>query len=184
MARKLRSLEGANLDIFEAIKRAFVRRGFVRQKSSKTIPKKTPSAGIFRKKRLMAVTLDSHDILFKANTVFPFTLFPDTVVVDREKVTFASRYFFATAKVTSIPIRDILSVEADIGPFFGSVHTSSRYFITVPHSINWLWRHDAIQLQRLVQGYIIANEQEIDCTSIETDKLVSMLNDLGQGATN
>src|ERR1035437_3013103 len=183
MARKLRSLEGANLDIFEAIKRAFVRRGFVRQKSSKTIPKKTPSAGIFRKKRLMAVTLDSHDILFKANTVFPFTLFPDTVVVDREKVTFASRYFFATAKVTSIPIRDILSVEADIGPFFGSVHTSSRYFITVPHSINWLWRHDAIQLQRLVQGYIIANEQEIDCTSIEADKLVSMLNDLGQSAS-
>jgi len=184
MARKFRSSEDTNLDIFEAIKRAFMRRGFVRQKSNKTSPKRTLPTGIFRKKRLMAVTLDSHDILFKANTIFPFTLFPDTVVVDREKVTFVSRYFFGTAKVTSIPIRDILSVEADIGPFFGSVHTSSRYFITVPHSINWLWRHNAIQLQRLLQGYIIANEQEIDCADIEKGKLISMLNDLGQGASN
>jgi hypothetical protein len=182
MAKKLRSLEGVNLDIFEAIKRALIRRGFVRQKSSKTSPKKAPPLGRLRK-RLLAVTLDSHDVLFRTNTVFPFTLFPDTVVVDREKVTFISRYFFFTAKVTSIPIRDILSVEADIGPFFGSVHTASRYFITVPHSINWLWRHDAIQLQRLLQGYIIANEQEIDGTSIEIDKLVTMLNDLGQGAS-
>jgi hypothetical protein len=177
MAKKLKSLEETPVDVFEAVKRALIRRGFIRQKF---IPKK-PALGSFHKK-LISVTLDSHDILFKANTVFPLTLFPDTVVVDREKVTFVSRYFFGTAKVTSIPIRDILSVEADIGPFFGSVHTASRYFITVPHSINWLWRRNAIQLQRLLQGYIIANEQEIDCTNIEKDKLISMLNELGQGA--
>jgi len=81
-------------------------------------------------------------------------------------------------------VRDILSVEADIGPFFGSVHTASRYFITNPYAINFLWRRDAVRLQRMLQGYIIAHEQGIDCDSIETDKLVAMLNDLGKGDTD
>jgi len=179
MAKKVRSLEETPLDIFEAIKRAFIRRGFIRQKTSQK--RSQQPAGRLRK-RLMSVTLESHDVLFKANTVFPFTLFPDTVTVDREKVTFVSRYFFGVAKVTSIPIRDLLSVEANLGPFFGSVHTASRYFITAPHIINWLTRGNAIKLQRLLQGYIIANEQQIDCSNIEKNKLIALLNDLGQGA--
>ncbi|OGL36434.1 hypothetical protein A3E49_01830 [Candidatus Saccharibacteria bacterium RIFCSPHIGHO2_12_FULL_49_19] len=106
------------------------------------------------------------------------------MTLDREKLTFATRIFFRVAKLTSVPVRDILSVEADIGPFFGSVHTASRYFITNPYAINFLWRRDAVRLQRMLQGYIIAHEQGIDCDSIETDKLVAMLNDLGKGDTD
>ena len=182
MARKKR-LSGDSLDtfidIFEALKRAMTRRGLIRQKLA---PKK-PSAPPKIPKKLMAVTIQAHDILFRANTIFPFNLFPDTVTLDREKLTFASRSFFRVAKITSVPVRDILSVEADIGPFFGSVHTASRYFITNPYSINYLWRKDALKLQRLLQGYIIAHEQDIDCSNIDKDKLVTLLNDLGQGDT-
>ena len=167
------------VDIFEAIKRALMRGGLIRQK---TRPKKTPP--IRQTKKLVSITTESHDILFKADTVFPFTLFPDTVTLDREKLTFVSRFFFKMAKITSIPVRDILSVEADIGPFFGSVHTASRFFITNPYSINWLWRKNAVRLQRLLQGYIIAHEQEIDCSSIEKGRLVALLNDLGKGDTD
>jgi hypothetical protein len=72
-----------------------------------------------------------------------------------------------------------LSVEADIGPFFGSVHTSSRYFVTNPKSINWLRRKDAEKLQRLLQGYVIAHEQDINCDNIPKDKLIAMLTALG-----
>lgn len=168
------------IDMFQAVKRAITRRGFLYQKF---LSKKTTSNDR-NSTKLSDVTEVGHDLLFKANTVFPFTLFPDTVTLDREKITFATRYFFGVAKITSVPVRDILSVEADIGPFFGSVHTASRYFITKPHSVNFLSRSDALQLQRLLQGYIIAHEREIDCTSIEKDKLIILLNDLGQGDTS
>ncbi|MGA3150318.1 MAG: hypothetical protein ABSD10_01700 [Candidatus Saccharimonadales bacterium] len=168
------------LDVFEAIKRALIRRGFVRHKpvAKLRLPR------ILRPRELKGIALSSHDVLFKTNTVFPFNIFPDTVTVDREKLTIAHRIFFRVAKITSVPIRDILSVEADVGPFFGSVHTASRYFVTNPYSVNFLWRQDAIRLQRLLQGYIIANEQKIDCSTIEKDKLIAMLNDLGEGDTD
>lgn len=134
--------------------------------------------------KLIGITAKSHDILFKTNTVFPFSLFPDTVVVDREKLTIANRAFFQTAKITSVPIRDILSIEADVGPFFGSVHLTSRYFFTNPHTVNYLRRKDTLKLQRLLQGYIIAHEQKLDCSPLETQKLVALLEDLGRGATD
>jgi len=170
------------LDIFEAIKRALIHRGLFRQK--RITRNLSPTSRVARQnKRLASLTEMGHDILFKANTVFPFTLFPDSVILDREKVTFVTRYFFGVAKITGIPIRDLLSVEADIGPFFGSVHTASRFFITTPFSIRWLRRKDAIKLRRLLQGYIISNEQDIDCAKIEKDKLIAMLNDLGGGET-
>ena len=179
----------AIFDVFEAIKRAFIHRGLFRQKkeTKERVPLKVKNrekdAFPDRKriKRLTHVAVLGHDVLFRANTVFPFNLFPDTVIVDREKLTFITRYFFSIAKVTAIPIRDLLNVEADIGPFFGSVHTSSRFFITAPYSIRFLRRNDAIKLRRLLQGYIIANEQDIDCTKIEKDKLIALLNDLGGG---
>lgn len=183
MARKIKFPESspdAVLDVFEAIKRALMRRGMFRQRAKDEEKKKTSSA---KQPKLAAIAVKSHDILFKANTIFPFTLFPDTVTLDREKLSFANRFFFQVAKITSVPVRDILSVEADIGPFFGSVHTRSRFFITNPKSIRWLWRSDAEKLQRLLQGYIIAHEQEIDCDDIEKTKLVAMLNDLGTGRT-
>jgi hypothetical protein len=169
----------ASLDVFEAIKRAFIRDGFIRQKNIHRRPKLQNN-----KHELVNVTESAHDILFKANTIFPFTLFPDTVELDREKLTFTSRIFFGVAKINSIPVRDILSVEVDIGPFFGSVHTSSRFFVTTPFSVGYLWRSDALQLQRLLQGYVIAEEQKIDCSDIPKAKLIKILLDLGTASDN
>ncbi len=184
MPRKIRSSENSvdsSLDIFEAIKRALMRRGFIRRKPQTkkiaSVNKKTPT-------KLVDVTVKSHDILFSANTVFPLTLFPDTVTIDREKITIANRIFFLVAKIMSVPIRDILSVEVDVGPFFGSVHFSSRFFDNNHHKVNFLWREDALKLQRMLQGYIIAHEREIDCKDIDKEKLIILLNDLGQSDTD
>ena len=166
------------VDVFEAVRRALLKRGVFRDTARKTKRPRRPSP-----KKLVEAAEESHEILFKSDTVFPFTLFPDTVTLDREKISFASRFFFKVAKITSVPVRDILSVEADIGPFFGTVRTSSRFFVTNPKVINWLWREDAMRLRRLLQGYIIAHEQKIDCSHIEKDKLIALLDDLGQGRT-
>lgn len=130
------------------------------------------------------MTTQSHDILYKANTVFPFNLFPDTITIDREKLTIANRIFFLTARITSVPIPDLLSVEADVGPFFGSLHLNSRYFYTNPRSISFLPRKDTLNLQRLLQGYIIAHEQRIDCSKMEKEQLKILLEDLGKGDTD
>lgn len=167
------------VDVFEAVRRALMRRGLVRQKKSESVPQEES-----KDKKLSDVARKSHEIIFKANTVFPFTLFPDTVTLDREKFTIAHRSFFRIAKITSTPVRDVLSAEVDVGPFFGSIHVSSRFFISGPYSVNFMWRADAMKLGRLLQGYVIAHEQEIDCAHIEKDKLIELLNRLGKGDTD
>lgn len=131
--------------------------------------------------KLYDVAIKAHDILFTANTVFPFVLFPDTITIDREKVTIVHRPFFRIAKIVSVRIHDLLNVEADVGPFFGTLHLTSRYFLNNPESINFLWRSEAAKAQRLLQGYIIAQHENIDCSKIPADELIILLDDLGKG---
>ncbi|MBA3757548.1 hypothetical protein H0X09_01670 [Candidatus Saccharibacteria bacterium] len=204
MANKIRSSEKSLeplIDVFEAIRRAMIRHGRFRQKPKTRIStssgadtktavadKHTDQSKAEAKENgpdeLVDVTEKAHEILFKGDTVFPFNLFPDTITLDREKITIAKRFFFSVAKITSVPVRDILSVEADIGPFFGSIHIASRYFVTNPSVVTFLWRKDTLRLQRLLQGYIIAHERKLDCSNIPTDELIKILDDLGQGDTD
>jgi hypothetical protein len=124
------------------------------------------------------------DTLVSASTVFPFTLFPDTVIVDRSKLTVTKRFFFAISETFSIRIEDILNVTADTGPFFGSLQITTRFFTVEkkPYSVNYLWRSDALRIKRILQGYIIATTKNIDCSGMDAKKLSHMLDELGKGA--
>lgn len=135
-------------------------------------------------KQLQDAIGDSQDILATATTVFPFTLFPDTITIDRSKLTVTHRTFFMVGELFSIRIEDILSVTADIGPFFGSLKITDRFFENDakkrPYAINYLWRHDALRLKRIIQGYIIATKKNIDCSPLKPAELTAMLEDLGK----
>lgn len=123
----------------------------------------------------------SHEVLIEATTVFPFTLFPDTVTLDRAKLTISHREFFWTGEVMSIRIEDILNVTADVGPFFGSLKIFTRFFnVDKPYSVNFLKRADALKIKRVLQGYIIALQKNIDCSTLPTKELSAMLDDLGR----
>ncbi len=153
--------------------------------ASSTVP--TPSQ--IRKHKAMdesalelAQTINSsHEILVTATTVFPFTLFPDTVTLDRAKLTIAHREFFWTSEVMSIRIEDILNVTADVGPFFGSLKIFTRFFSTdKPYTVSFLHRRDALKIKRILQGYVIALQKNIDCSTLPTPELANMLDDLGR----
>jgi hypothetical protein len=213
MPRRFRYSEETALDVFEAIKRAYIRQGFIPRRrrvrhAEPLADESPPPAAKSHKKlkakaepedtdahpadedpeRLLDITTSAHDILFEAHTTFPFTLFPDTITLDREKLTIANRSFFRVAKIISIAIADIVNVEADVGPFFGSIHVSSRNISvnpnSLPYSVNFLTRDAALRIHRLVQGYIIANQRDVDSSSIEKEQLIVLLNDLGQGVSD
>ena len=128
----------------------------------------------------------AHEVLVTATTIFPFTLFPDTITVDRSKLTVAHRTFFMVGEVISIRIEDILNVTADVGPFFGSLKITTRFFEDKqkPYNVNYLWRKDALKIKRVMQGYIIAAQKDIDCSALTTEELVTMLDQLGQSTPN
>lgn len=133
--------------------------------------------------KLIELTEKAQDILFTADTVFPFTIFPDSITLDREKLTVVDRFFFKVAKVITVPISSMISADANVGPFFGSAHMTSKYFVDNAHTVNFLWRHDAEEIHRLLQGFIIAQEKGLDVSDVDKEDLCALLHDLGHGTS-
>ncbi len=132
-------------------------------------------------KKLAKAIGDSHDVLMRATTVFPLTLFPDTITVDRTKLSITHRNFLQSGELLTIRIEDILNVTVSVGPLFGSVKIATRFFDhSEPYDVDHLWRKDALKLKRVVQGYLIAKKQKVDCTKLSTRELVKMLDELGK----
>lgn len=132
------------------------------------------------KQELKAAIRGSNEVLVRAKTVFPLVLFPDTLIVDREKITITKRTFFKTAEVMSIRIEDVMNATATIGPMFGSVKITSRILNNEkPYTVTNFWRDDALRLKKIIQGYIIAIEKKIDCSTLKTPELSRLLERLG-----
>ncbi len=127
---------------------------------------------------------DSHDVLSRATTVFPVTLFPDTITIDRTKLTITHRGALGAAEILSIRIEDILNVAATVGPVFGTVKITSRFFDPdKPYSVEHFWRRDALRIKRIMQGYLIARQKGVDCSAFSTPELARKLDELGMVAS-
>lgn len=123
----------------------------------------------------------SNEVLAEATTVFPFTLFPDTVTVDRTKLTITQRTFFMSSKVMTIHIEDVLNLSVQVGPFFGSLTIAIKGLTSEDHfSINYFRRKDAIHLKHIIQGHTIARRDNLDYKSMEKEKLIDTLIKLGK----
>lgn len=130
---------------------------------------------------LRRIVKKSHQLLAGAQTVIlPVNLFPDSVTVDRTKVTITKRTFFWSSSVISIRIEDVLNVACSTGPIFGSLTISSRVMNSTDHyEIDYFWRKDAIYLKQLIQGYVIAQHNQIETSHLKRDELVKTLLELG-----
>jgi hypothetical protein len=121
----------------------------------------------------------SNEVLASATTLL--TIFSDTLTVDRAKLTVTKRTFWKAAEVMSIRIEDVLNVTSTVGPIFGSVKITSRVFNSEkPYVINHFWREDATRMKRITQGYVIALQRGIDCSSLPIKELSAMLDQLGE----
>lgn len=130
---------------------------------------------------LRKIVRKSHQLLASAQTVIlPINLFPDSVTVDRTKVTITKRTFFWSSSVISIRIEDVLNIACSTGPIFGSLTVSSRVMNSTDHyEIDYFWRKDALYLKQLIQGYVIAQHNQIETSHLDRRELVKTLLDLG-----
>lgn len=116
-------------------------------------------------KKFHRLTQAEH-ILFQATTVFPFTLFPDTVTISETKVSITHRLFFFTKEVTSIAVKDIAYVNVGTDIFFGTLDIIDKYFEKEELKVTFLWKKDALEARRILQGLIITEREGIDITNV------------------
>lgn len=130
--------------------------------------------------KLTSLAEGASDNLFIAKTVFPFVLFTDTIKVDRQKITIVHNDFFWKSRTASTEIKNIMNIAADVGPLFGSITVTSKHFLNNTQTIKYLTRSDVVVIQRLLQGFMIAQRAKINTDDIDKKQLLVLLNDLGQ----
>ena len=85
--------------------------------------RQTPRVPIHQRLDIVALSqLDTlleqaNQVLLKCNTVFPFDLFPNTLIIDYNKVDIIYRSFFATSQTVSVPIARVNHVTVDVVTF-------------------------------------------------------------------
>lgn len=137
-------------------------------------------AELERAAQLRRTVQKAHEVLARVDTVFPVTLFPDTIVVDRSKISIRKRSFFLTSNVISFRIEDVLNVSCGVGPIFGSLTIASRVMSSIDHfQIDHLWRKDAVFLKNLIQGHIIACNNRLETDHLSVEEMIETLCELG-----
>lgn len=134
--------------------------------------------------KLQSLAQGSRDNLFVAKTVFPFVLFADTLKIDRQKITIVHNDFLWKSQTASTELKNIMNIEANVGPLFGSLTLTSKHFLNNTQTIRYLKRRDVATAQRLLQGFMIAQRADIDTDNIDREQLLTLLNDLGQENQN
>jgi len=131
------------------------------------------------KNTLSNITRDSTIILLKIKTVFPFTLFPDTIVIDLHKLNIIRKVFFLTYRRNSINHEDILNITVATAPLFATLRITTRFFSGKPIVILYLKKSEAILAKRVVHGLIVAHRKGVTLRDIEKETLLKKLEQLG-----
>ena len=152
------------------------------QESSKSQSKQESEA----MEKVNAIIAHQELELYRAKSLFPFTFFPDTIIIDTNKVTVIKKQFFANEFITTIPLKDLSDVTVQTSFFMGSIQVeympqaSSPGAMTAVHcQLTSLRRSDAINIQNILKGALIAKAEDIDIAKLPPDEVKAIIEKFG-----
>jgi len=122
---------------------------------------------------------ESHIVLLKLKSVFPFDFFPDEIIVDPMKVNIVSREFFLSPTTHTIYIKNILDILVDCSVFFATVRIMYEGFGPNVVYVKYLKKSEAQKARRIIQGLAVATREGVDFTKLNTRELVNKIENLG-----
>jgi hypothetical protein len=137
--------------------------------------------------RLKTITERQDIELFHVKSVFPFTLFPDTIIIDTTKISIAKKQLFATEYVTTIPLKDLSDVNLQTFLFLGTITlkympqaSSPGMNEAVEVPVPNLAREDAIKIKNILKGALVAKAEEIDIALLSPEEIAEVLHRFGE----
>lgn len=118
-------------------------------------------------------------VLFKCTSVFPFDFFPNSVIIDENKVDIVYRNFFYSEHVVSILIPNINFVEAECSLIFGTLTLEVSGFEQNPLPVSYLWKRDAIKARRMIMGLVACAKKDIDLADFDIQELQKKIEMIG-----
>lgn len=137
--------------------------------------------------RFRTITARQDIELLRANSVFPFSLFTDTIIIDTTKVTISERELFATEYVTTIPLKDLSDINVQTYLFLGTLtiqympHTDSPGTTSpIKVKIANLKREEAVKAKNILKGALVAKAEEIDIAALTPKEIKEVIHQFGE----
>lgn len=140
----------------------------------------TPNSEQLTDQKLEDLAEKSDQILLKISTVFPFTFFVNDIIVDPYKVNIIFRNFFWSEQIHSVMIRDILDVVVETSIFFATLRIVDQGYTENSINITYLWKKDALEARKIIQGLIVAHRQGIDMSKSDEDGFKTSVENIGR----
>jgi len=137
--------------------------------------------------RFRTITARQDMKLLRADSVFPFTIFTDTIIIDTTKVTISKRQLFATEYVTTIPLKDLSDVNVQTYLFLGTLTLQYMPQTTSPGTtppirvqIANLPRIEAVKAKNILKGALVAKAEEIDIATLSPKEIKEVIHKFGE----
>ncbi len=124
--------------------------------------------------------------LFNLKSVFPFKLFPDSIVIEQKQVILICNQFFGSAQNYPILIKDILMPNIESSVFFATlkIKVVMGGVQQNPPSIRFLKKSEALKAARIITGLIICDREHIDLSGENQVEVVGKVEEIGRIKAN
>lgn len=119
-------------------------------------------------------------ILYSAKSVFPFSLFPDRIIIHPNKVEVIIGEFFKSNYTKTFFIEDIGGVEIVTTPFMAALKISGNKMGLEPIIIKNFKRKDAITIKEIIDGMMISQKQEHKLSKMKSKEAIPNLQKAGE----
>ncbi|HVA10540.1 MAG TPA: hypothetical protein VNG32_00040, partial [Candidatus Dormibacteraeota bacterium] len=133
--------------------------------------------------KLNAIHNKATTVLMTCRTLFPFDLFPNTLIIDYNKIDIIYRTFFRTSRTMSIPIARLNHVTVNSTFFLSTLEIDVRGFEHKPQPLSFLRTVDAHRAKDLLFGLMSAYASKIDLTRLPLQESMEKLIDIGRSAS-
>jgi hypothetical protein len=128
--------------------------------------------------KLEKLTEETESVIYEISSVFPFQLFPDRLILDKNKLTVV-RKDLLIKRIFPILIEDIMTVKVNRGPLFASIVLEARGYEMNPNPITFLKPEDASRAEKYILGLIKAKREGVDLSKLSTSEIKGKLAQIG-----
>lgn len=134
-------------------------------------------------KKLDDLAQKSQEPLLKIRTAIPLDPFPNEIIIDTNKINIIIRYFFASAHIHSVFIKDVSDVIVETSLIFSTLKLVDVGFTENSIDMSFLRNKDAIKARKIIQGLVVAQKNGVDLAKYEGEDLVLKLEQIGTAWT-
>lgn len=123
-------------------------------------------------------------LIYKCESMFPFTLFTDSVLIDLNKVDIVYRNFFFSESVFTLMFEDVRTVKVSNGPIFATMRFEVTGYEQNPAPVSFLPKSEAGVARQIILGLTVAKREGINLEELENKMIRKKAAEIGATHNN